>query len=404
MWQVEHQCTQCGAAVVLEEDQRLFKCPFCRVKLYISPGDFFRYHLSPAAGAVEMLYVPYWRFKGMAFSFKDYNVLTGIVDVSRNATQFGFLPPSLGLRSQALKLKFVTASVAGSFLHEQVELKDTLAIEERFMQTGLRNADLTYIGESVSMIYAPVFFKGPAVCDGITGERIAQMPDGAGPAFSGKPHAGLNRLSFLPSLCPRCGGDMDGDPLSAILTCGNCCSAWAAAGSGFGEVPCSHIRLQGDSFSYLPFWQIEALSEGLLESHADAVRILNLPEAVRPQWESEAFRALVPAFKVNPELFLKIGRVMTFGSGDFSLEDGCPKGELNAATLPLSEALESLKIVLAHSAVAKRNFAPLFPRIDLKMRQSNLVYWPFIRSGAELVRPDRKFSFTGSALKWGVGI
>ncbi len=144
----------------------------------------------------------------------------------------------------------------------------------------------------------------------------------------------------------------------------------------------------------------------MLESRADAPDT-NLPEAVRPQWESEVFRALVPAFKVNPELFLKIAKVMTFSSGDFSdfsVGEGCPKSTLNAATLPLNEAFESLKIILADSAVAKRYFAPLFPRINLKMRNSALVYWPFIHSGVELVRPDRKFSFTSSALKWGKGI
>ncbi len=401
MWQVEHQCTQCGAAVVLDEDQRLFQCPFCRVKLYISPGDFFRYYLAPVAGSGDITFVPYWRFKGMAFSFKDYNVLSSIVDVSRNATRFGFLPLSLGLRTQALKLKFVTASSPGSFLPQEIALKDTMAIEERFMQTGLHRADLTYIGEAVSMIYAPFYFKDLSVCDGISGQRIAPMPDEAGLEFAGKPGAGQGRLSFLPSLCPQCGWDMEGEPQSAVLTCGNCGSAWAARNGRLENVPCSYIRIQGDSFSYLPFWHIETMSEGLLESRADAVRILNLPEAVRPQWEREIFRALVPAFKVNPELFLKIAKAMTFNSGDFPLDEGCPKGALNAATLPFNEALESLKIILAYSAVAKRSFAPFFPRIDLKLKSSKLVYWPFIHSGAEFVRPDRKFSFTSSAVKWG---
>ncbi len=404
MWQIEHQCTQCGAAVVLEEDQRLFQCPFCRVKLYISPGDFFRYYLAPAPGAGDITFVPYWRFKGMAFSFKNLNVLSSIIDVSRNATKFGFLPFSLGLRSQTRKLKFVTGSAPGSFLRQEIALEDSFAIEERFMQSGLRRSDITFIGEAMSMIYAPVYFRGLSVYDGISGESIAAMPDEAGPEFSGKSHAGEGRLSFMPSLCPECGWDLDGEPQSAVLTCGNCGSAWAAENGSFEKVPCSCVRMQGDSFSYLPFWRIEAVADGLMESRADAVRILNLPEAVRPQWESEALCALVPAFKVNPELFLKIAKVMTFNSGDFSLDEGCPKSALSAATLPLNEAFESLKIILAYSAVAKRYFAPLFPRIDLKLRNSALVYWPFIPSGVELVRPDRKFSFTSTALKWGKGI
>ncbi len=118
------------------------------------------------------------------------------------------------------------------------------------MQTGLHRADLTYIGEAVSMIYAPVYYKDLSVYDGISGQRIAPMPDEAGLEFAGKPGAGEGRLSFLPSLCPQCGWDMEGEPkrrphMRQLRRPGR-------RKRQFRKSACSCVSMQGDSF-FLPF-------------------------------------------------------------------------------------------------------------------------------------------------------
>ena len=65
---IEHQCPQCGAPATLEETERLFTCPFCRVKSYLVTRDYFRYMLPHAAPAGKSLvFLPYWRFKGSFF-------------------------------------------------------------------------------------------------------------------------------------------------------------------------------------------------------------------------------------------------------------------------------------------------------------------------------------------------
>lgn len=407
MWQVEHQCTQCGASVVLAEAQRLFECPFCRVKLYISPGAFFRYYLAPPPGWGEIIYVPYWRFKGMAFSFQNAKVSFRLVDVSRNATRFEFLPRSLGIRSQTQKLRFLTPAVKGSFLARERDLKDALALEEKFALAGVADPKMTYIGESMSAIYFPVYYRNLSVYDGLAGEPLAPLPGEAGREFSGLPEPPKDdsgRLSFIPCLCPNCGWDMDGEPQSVVLTCGHCSSAWGESGNAFQKVPCSFVPARGDSLEYLPFWRIEARVDRVLESRADAVRLLNLPAAAKPEWEKEPFRALVPAFKINPEWFLKIARVMSFSSGACSLEEGSPRGKLHPATLPSGEAFESLGIVLAHSAADKQAFARWFSDVKFVLKNSELVWWPFLASGMELIRPDREFCISKSALQWGKGI
>ena len=65
---IDHQCPQCGAPATLEETERLFTCPFCRVKSYLVTRDYFRYMLPHAAPAGKSLvFLPYWRFKGSFF-------------------------------------------------------------------------------------------------------------------------------------------------------------------------------------------------------------------------------------------------------------------------------------------------------------------------------------------------
>jgi hypothetical protein len=111
----------------MEETERLFTCAFCRVKSYRVAKDVFRYLLpSQAAESKDLLYFPYWRFKGMLFSCAGNSVAHKFVDVSHQAVLSHLFPVSLGLRSQALKLKFVKRETAGRFLKptqsfEQVE-------------------------------------------------------------------------------------------------------------------------------------------------------------------------------------------------------------------------------------------------------------------------------------------
>jgi hypothetical protein len=68
-WQIEHGCPQCGAPVTMDETDRPLACPFCPTRLYLVAEDHFRYHIPPAAGAEgELLYIPYWRFRGSSFT------------------------------------------------------------------------------------------------------------------------------------------------------------------------------------------------------------------------------------------------------------------------------------------------------------------------------------------------
>ena len=123
---VEHTCPQCGAPVELDEADRLLKCPYCDVTSYLCARDYVHLVLPPRAGTEDILYVPYLRFKGSVFQCKDTAVNHRIVDITRLGIVYPELPASLGVRPQAVKMKFAGPTTTGDFLRCDLHVKDVL--------------------------------------------------------------------------------------------------------------------------------------------------------------------------------------------------------------------------------------------------------------------------------------
>ncbi|MGD8461310.1 MAG: hypothetical protein PVH27_13225, partial [Desulfobacterales bacterium] len=159
----------------MEETDRLFNCGFCRVKSYLEATDAFRYMLpSKAPQSKDLLYFPYWRFKGMLFSCAGNGVEHKFVDVSHQAVASPIFPVSLGLRSQALKLKFITPDTEGRFIKPTQPLaRIEEDFDERFGKT-LPKPVLHYahIGETISLIYAPFYIEN-RLYDGVLNSPVA---------------------------------------------------------------------------------------------------------------------------------------------------------------------------------------------------------------------------------------
>ena len=398
-WQVEHQCPQCGGTVNLQEAQRLFVCPFCRVRLFINTNDVFRYFLAPAPGSNPIVYAPYRRFKGMFFSYADKDVHYGLIDISRNVSPLPFLPSTLGLRAGALKLRFVSSETTGRFLAISSSLNDTLVAG-----TGLPQTDRIYIGETTTMIYTPIFMQDGCVRDAVVGEKISTPSDIDADAMLSQTAEAGEHFKFIPSLCPDCGWDLEGDPLSVVLCCRNCASAWQPVDSGFEKVACCYQQLPGDHIRYLPFWKMEVEMEGMAKSYAEAMRLLNLPKVIPAEWEKRPFTWMIPAFKINPETYLRVSKTMSLTLSEAPSKDSLPEGDLHPVTLGLTEAFESLKIAFAYSAISKFDMALLYPRLHPVLTRADLLYYPFVVSGLELIRPDRQLSINSNALKWGATV
>ncbi|MBL0714041.1 MAG: hypothetical protein JJV98_10115 [Desulfosarcina sp.] len=399
---IDYQCPQCGAPAVLSETDRLFTCDFCRVKSYLLESGFFRYQLPHKAPPNrELIYFPYWRFRGMLFAYNPQGVAHRFVDVSQQAAPSAHFPVSVGLRSQALKLQFVSPDLPGHFIHPTTDAQAAREqVAQRFRQEFpppvIHQAQ---VGESLSMIYAPFYFRNglvDAVLNKPTGSNLAadvlpeEFPGGA-PDW---------RLRFLLPLCPGCGWDMTGTRDAHVLTCRNCQSLWRPGRKGFEPVGFARIASRTSDCVYLPFWRIKAAVKGLqLENYADLVRAANLPRAIQDGWENLPFRFWAPAFKVRPGVLLRLARALTLAPPPTALEPKIPTRAVHTANLPVKEALDTIKINLAGFLRPASRVPELLPSIDIQAEKYLLVFLPFEERQHDLVNPALSLAVTKSHLR-----
>ena len=392
---IEHQCPQCGAPAVLTETDRLFQCEFCRTRSYLLAGDYFRYILpSKAPESKPLVYFPYWRFKGMLFGCVPGGVRNSFVDVSQQADRHGFLPNSLGFRSQTLNMRFFTPDLEGRFLVPAHALQQAQQIvNDRFKADMPRPIyHLAHIGESLSLIYAPYYFEEKLI-DAVLDEPVAAgLPENVEDLLARTDRPDW-RLQFLPVLCPKCGWDLQGERDALVLLCRNCNSAWQAGGDRFKALKYAHWPATGEEGQvlYLPFWRIQADLDGVdLQSYADLVRVANLPRVVQPEWDKLRFRFWTLAFKIRPQTFLPLATRLTLSQPQQDLNDGLPEGDLYPVNLSVEEAVESLKVILASFIRPRSVQYPRLPEIKIMPKTYLLVYVPFARTPHELIQSQAK--------------
>ncbi|RLB67410.1 MAG: hypothetical protein DRH04_08030 [Deltaproteobacteria bacterium] len=410
-WRVSHQCPQCGAPVELEESDRLFTCPYCRVRLYLAWSGPCRYYLPPAEGSDDdLLYVPYWRAKGMLFSTRGTQVSKRLLDTSIRAAEVSGLPKSLGFRPQSLSLRFVTPEVPGRFLAVDTPLKTSVqALQQRRLAAGPGTMDFnSFVGEECSLIYTPVKRVGDhRFRDAIDGRELSSLIVAGSDERSHGHEYDDSTFSFIPTLCPACGWDLTGERDSLALLCPNCHTAWSASLNGLQPVNTMVFPADntGEPVLQVPFWRLRVDIDGLeIHSYADLVRQANLPKMMESSWEKQPAFFWVPAFKIQPQLFLRLARNMT--TMQPGGEPGCriDASTFYPVTMPADEAAESLVILLATMILPRQRIFPLLPHLRFTLRESRLVFRPFKLQGAEAIEPGSGMALNRNALRWGRSI
>ena len=365
-------------------------CDFCKIKSYLMSQLFFRYMLPhKAPQGKQLVYVPYWRFKGMIFTSQPGGVAHKFMDASLQAMQSAHFPVSLGLRSQAMKLQFVTPDTPGRFLKPLIPYTEVMDLFLKKSNAAL-NGDLytqAHIGETISLIFAP-FYVEDRVYDAVLNQALPSAGDPQAIAVfkGGRPNW---KIRFLPTLCPGCGWDLEGVRDSLALTCKNCNSVWYPGKNKLRQTRFAHLPGEYENTVYLPFWRIRARVEGIpLDSYADLVRIANLPKAVQPEFEELAFRFWSPAFKVRPRTFLNLIKNTTLSQPGKKASSKLPKGDLHPVSLPVSEAMETLKINLAGFLKPARDYLPRLDDLTVEPLSYILVYIPFRKGHHDYVNPD----------------
>ena len=344
----------------------------------------------------EIIFFPYWRFKGIFFAASTNGITHRVLDLSYQAIKSTFFPVSAGLRTQTLKMQFVSPNIKGKFLKPQISINEVMEIinKRSSIKTGNLTRNVTgdlfhtaHIGESLSLIYAP-FYLDRRLYDAVLNKSISnQVPDdfdiemlpGESPTWG---------MRFIPTLCPHCGWDMQGERSSLVLICKNCNSIWQPAKKELKPLKFVHIPGQNDNITYFPFYRIKAEINGLkLSSYADLAKITNMPKVIQKDWEEREFFFWVPGFKVRPKIFLRIQRDFTLLQPQDNFKNSLPDSKMYPVTLPVKEAIEGLKIILGSFIKPKRKISEL-SKIKIKPKSFLLVYIPFEKQHHEYIHPQ----------------
>jgi predicted RNA-binding Zn-ribbon protein involved in translation (DUF1610 family) len=400
---IEHQCPQCGAPAVLKETDRLFACQYCKVKSFLFSSDFFRYTLPHSAPkGKSLVFLPYWRFKGILFSSLLERIDYRIVDISHQGVPSDYFPISLGLRCQALKLRFVTPETEGYFVKPTLSFKEMVELAGKRFSSSLPQPIFTqrFIGETLSQIYSPFYVDGK-IHDAVLNRPIASQPpdDFDISALPGGPSQW--QIQFIPAQCPKCGWDLEGERDSIVLSCRNCDSIWIQNKGRFRKLDFGHLPEDSDDVMFLPFYRIKAEVSGMdLRSYADLVRVANLPKVIQDGMEARPFHFWSPAFKIRPQDFLRFSIIVTLSQPEENWVPELPKAEIYPVTLPVSEAIESLKINLAGFMKPPGLLLPTLADIGIKAKSLALVYFPFQTQRDEIFHPFFQLRTTRNVLNY----
>lgn len=400
----EQECPQCGALIEIEETDHLIRCAFCDVKNFLFTADYFRFLLPHRVSNKNILYAPYMRFKGSVYLCKETSIVHRIVDITQRGAALKPLPLSLGIRPQAMKMRFVTPDVPASFLKCSIRLSEVLAKVGRYTSIP-RSGKLihrAYIGEALSLIYLPLFVQNSRLFDAVTNSPIAKLPQGEDVFAPAIDENYRWQITFIATICPQCGWNLEGERDSVILTCSNCDTVWGAAEGTFTKVGFGAVPGRNKNALYLPFWKIVAWEKALeINSFADFMRVTRQPRVVQKHWENQDMSFWIPAFKIRPKIFLQLARRMTITQKDFEMKEEIPKKNLYPVTLTQSEAAQSMKITLASSIMPKKKVFPFLPRASFTIKESTLVYLPFSDRGHEMLQEHMPISINKKAMEFG---
>lgn len=403
-FQIDIQCPQCGAPVVLEETENIIECPFCRVRSILSTQPFPCYYFEPRqekSSGMELIYVPYWRFKGLEFFLNSEKVSYRVIDSSWRAIDSDAFPSSLGLRAQTQKLKFIQPDTKGVFTPHSISKKEILKRMDKEYTTQKGQHAYIHVGEIISLIYLPFFKTEDELCDGLSGQKINILPAALNTFESqGKPPK--YDVSFMPGLCPNCGWELAGETDSLVLSCQGCFRTFLIGNRGLRQINAQFASVDSSVDMVAPFWKLSVnFSKIACSKYSDIMQIANLPKAILEEHKVKDFYFFIPAFKVNPKLFLRLGKQVSLLQPDSAPLDKLPKVDFYPADLPLQEGLEAVPPLLMDLCKRKKEFWAMLIREKIKLEKYSLVYLPFKEAGLEYVQPEFGFSLPKNSLKFG---
>ena len=301
------------------------------------------------------------------------------------------------------KLRFVSPETEGRFIAPDIP-RDRAVPGPGTTQPGVFTR--AFIGEALSLIHAPLLLRGETLVDAILNRPVCACTADDRKRLLTAPPTERGAIRFVPTLCPRCGWDMEGERDSLVLICRNCESAWECPEGAFTGVEFAVIKARPEREEivlYLPFWRMKPQIRGIeLTTYGDLIRLANLPKAITPAYRTAPLYFWSPAFKVNPTVYLRWSRQMTVFRPTGDETDRLPTTPLSPVTLPLAEAAEGIVITLAELIANKRNLHPRLKDIRVDVEEFRLEYHPFALNRNELLHAIMQVAIDYTALAYGV--
>jgi DNA-directed RNA polymerase subunit RPC12/RpoP len=407
---VEQPCPQCGGLITLSASDRLLTCPYCGVKNFLRSNGPFRFALPTPHDPVEpdqLLYAPYLRFKGNVFFITEKGISYRVVDTTQDGFPMPGLPPTLGVRPQAMKLFRLNRESRGRFLRLAVKARVILDKAARInalsKKDGKELYHRAYIGEEVSFIYLPMVRRDAQLLDAVVDAPLIDLDTVASYPLKGAPFKTRWQVRFQATLCPRCGWSLDGEGDCLVLTCSNCDTAWQLGASGLERITCRLVHGGPETALYLGFWKISAhLPSMKIWSFADFMARTNQPVVLQKKWHERVMHFWVPAFKVRPKIFLQLGRQATITQWRLDADRKFTvQPDLYPVTLPVSEARQAVKVLLAAAAASRKKIFPHLAGAQAENISSSLVFLPFNDRNHDWVQPHTGTVIAKSVLKFG---
>jgi len=409
---IHQHCPSCGATIVLNEADRLIDCPYCDVENFMVTRGPLRFVLPHRAPdhilPQDMFYAPYLRFKGNVFYCKGKFLKYKVVDTTQQGMPASALPPSLGLRPQAMPVILVTDKIIGHFLPQTIKAK---TLVERAAQLTVIDSEnikspfshRAFIGETVSCIYLPLYIDNGILYDAVTNKVLGRGGSEKNMLARSMRYRSNWAPHFLATVCPHCGDLLTGERDSLILSCYNCHSSWQEQKGGFRQIKWSAVATAYKEMYYLPFWQLTvcAVDGATLDTFADLLQQTNQPLVIQQRHRDRPLVFWIPAFKVRPSTFLRLGKNMTLSQEQIGIGvQEMPKSK-HPVTLPRNEAVQALKSVFAGIALNKKKLLPKLSRMHFRPLETELSYLPFFDRGHDFVEEQTGISIAQSVLRFG---
>ncbi|PIE65058.1 MAG: hypothetical protein CSA26_05295 [Desulfobacterales bacterium] len=408
---ISHPCPSCGGPINMDEMDRLTTCAFCDVQNYMVDSGLLRYVLTENVPVriprEDVFYLPYLRFKGNIFSCRGRALDYRVLDTTHQGIRSHEIPVSLGLRPQAMRLVAANRGHVGKFVIRKDTAVKIMQRAAKLTEQGSGGPEAplyhrAFIGESVSCIYLPVYTEKGRVYDGVLNRPLGRMEAWIRDSRMTVRYRPEWDPRFIAAICPQCGAVMEGSSDSLILQCFNCHSCCAEKGGKFVLVPYTFVASEKKDPLFLPFWRLEIKATGLvMNSFADFLKITNQPVVINRKHRERDMEFWIPAFKIRPKIFLKLAKSATL------LQIRFPEGEkklhrsLFPVTLPLKEATQAMKSVVAETTLNKKEVISQLPSLSFTIRRNSLVFLPFEDTGHDLVQEHAPFSIASSVIKSG---